>query len=74
MFAGWSVQAGIRQAKALDRLAADNVRFNNFFNVGFGDVTVPHGVWIDDHVGPMFALIEAARLICPHFTLQSALG
>jgi len=74
MFAGFCVQAGIRQAKALDRLAADNVRLHNLLDIGFGDVPVPDGVGVDDEVGAMLTLIETAGLIGTHFSLESALG
>ena len=41
MFAGWGVQAGIRQAETLNWLAAEDVRFDNLLDIGFGDVSVP---------------------------------
>jgi hypothetical protein len=41
MLAACSVQAEVCQAESFYRLSAENVRFNNFFDVGFGDVSVP---------------------------------
>ncbi len=74
MFAGRSVQTGVRQTEALDRFAAEDVRFNDLFDVAFGDGSVPHCVRVDDDVGAMFALVEAAGLIRAHSPLQPALG
>ena len=79
MFAGCGVQAGIRQAKALDGLAAEDVRLDNLLDIGFGDVTVPDGVGVDHDGGAVLALIEAAGLIGPHTNscpgpLEPALG
>ena len=74
MFAGWRVQAGICQAEPLDGFAAENVGLNNLFDVGLGDVSIPNCVGVDDDIWTVFALIEAARLVGAHFTLQSALG
>src|ERR1700687_654357 len=74
VFATRSVQAGICQAEAFDRFAAEDVGLNNLFDVGLGDVSIPDCVWIDDDIRTVFALIEAARLIGAYFPLQSSLG
>lgn len=59
MFAGGRVKAGIGQHQALDGFAADDVRFDDLIDIGFGDAPVPDRVGIDDQVRAMFALIEA---------------
>lgn len=60
MLARRRVEAGVGQHQAADGLAADDVRFDDFVDVGLGDVTVPHGIGIDDEVGAVFALVETA--------------
>ena len=74
VFAGWRVQAGICQAEAFDRFAAEDVGLNNLFDVGFGDVSIPNCVGVDHDVGAVFALIKAARLVGADFPLQAPLG
>lgn len=74
MFAGCGVQAGICQAEALDRFAAEDVGFDNLVDVGLGDVPIPDRVRVDDDVGTVLALIEAAGLIGAYFALETALG
>lgn len=74
VFAGRSVQAGVGQAKAFYRPAAKDVRLDDFLDVGFGDVSVPDGVGVDDDVGAVLALVEASRLIGADFAFQAALG
>jgi hypothetical protein len=53
-------------------MAAEDVRFDDFVDIGFGDVPVPHSFGIDDEVGAVFALIETARLVRSYFALQAA--
>ena len=74
MLAACSVQAQVCQAESLYWLSAENVRFNNFFGVGFGDVSVPDCVRVDHDVRTVFALIKAAGLISSDFTFQPVLG
>jgi len=74
MFAGCGVQAGVRQAEALDRLAAEDVGLDNLVDVGLGDVAVPDCVRVDDDVRAVLALIEAARMIGADFAFEAALG
>jgi hypothetical protein len=74
MLASRRVQAGISQAEPLDRLAADNVRLNDLFDVCFGDVSVPNRIRVDHYVGPVFTLIQAAGLVRADFALQAVRG
>ena len=74
MLTGSRVEAGIRQPEPFHWFAADDVRFDDLLDIGFGDVPVPDGVWIDNEVGAVLALVEAARLIGAHSSFQSTLG
>ena len=73
MLAGFGIEAGVGQAQPLDRLTANDVGFDDLVDVGFGDVPVPDGFWIDNDRRTVLALIQAAGLIRPHFALQAAL-
>ena len=73
MLAGFGIEAGVGQAQPLDRLTANDVGFDDLVDVGFGDVPVPDGFWIDNDRRTVLALIEASGLIRPHFALQAAL-
>ena len=73
VLAGFRVQARVGDTQALDWLSADDVGFDNFIHIGFGDVAVPDCVGVDDNIGPVFALIEAAGLVGSHSALQAAL-
>ena len=66
MLAGFGVQARVRDAQSLDRLSADDVRFDDLIHIGFGDVAVPDRFGIDHKVGSMLALVEAAGLVGSH--------
>jgi len=74
VFAHGRVQAGICQSKPFYRLAANDVGFDDLFDICLGDVPVPDCVGVNDEVGAMFALVEAAGLIGTYFPFQSALG
>ena len=74
MFAGFRVEAGFGQHEALYRFAPDDVGVDDFVDVGFGDVSVPDGIGIDDDVWTVLALIEAAGLIGTHFAFEAAHG
>ncbi len=73
MFAAFSIKAGVGQAQPLDWLPANDVRFDDLVYVGFGNVPVPDGFWIDNDCWTVLALIQTAGLIRPHFALQAAL-
>jgi hypothetical protein len=68
------IEAGLRQPQPLDGLSADDVRFDDFINIGFGDVAVPDRVGINHNIRSVLALIQTARLIGSHTPLQSAFG
>ena len=63
MGAGFGVQAGVGDAKALDGAAGDEVFGDDFFCVFGFDSAVPDGVRVDDNGGTVLALIEAARFV-----------
>jgi hypothetical protein len=66
------VEAFVGQTKAFDWLAADDVRIDDFVDVGFGDEAIPDGLRIDDKVGTVLALVEASGLIGADAAFQSA--
>ena len=68
------VQAPIRNDQPMYRLAADDVRDNDFFDVILGYIAVPNGVRVDDHGCAMLALIEASRFICPNRVADMVVG
>jgi hypothetical protein len=74
MFTGCSIQAGVSHHQALDGSPTDDVGFDDFIDVGFGDESVPDRIGIDHEVRAVLALVEAASLIGPHSVLESALG
>jgi hypothetical protein len=74
VFAGFGIQAGVGQAKALDRVSTDSVRIDNLVDVRFGDMAIPDGLGINDDGGSVLTLIEASRLVGAHASRQSALG
>ncbi len=69
-----SVQAVVSQHQALDWIAANDVRVNDLIDVGLADVSVPDGFGIDDDGWTVLALIEAARLVGPHFAFEATIG
>ena len=72
MHAGLGVQAGFGQPETFNGLAADDVRVDDFFDIGLSDVSIPNGIGIDDEVWAVLALIETAGLVGAHFALESA--
>lgn len=74
VFAGFGIEAFIGEAEAFDWLSIDDVGFDDFIDVGFGDVSVPDGFWIDDEIRPVFALIEAPGLVGANASLQTTGG
>jgi hypothetical protein len=72
MFTRGCIQAAIGQHQALNWLAADDVRLDDFIDVSLGDVSVPYGIGIDYEIRAVFALIETARLVGAHFALEAA--
>jgi hypothetical protein len=72
VFARGGVQAFIGQSKALDWSAADDVGLDDLVDIGLGDVSIPHGLGIDDEVRAVLALIETAGLVGSHFAFEAA--
>jgi len=73
VFARRCVQARIGQHQTLDGFAADDVRVDDFVDVGFGDVAIPDSIGINNQVRAVLALIEAAGLVGADFALEAAL-
>ena len=74
MLARSRIQATVGKPQPLDRFPANNVRFDDLVNVGFGDIAVPDGFWINHNIRPVLALIEAARLVGPYSAFEPAFG
>jgi hypothetical protein len=72
VLARFRIQAGVRQPKALDRFAADDVGFNDFIDIGFGDKSVPDGIGINHQIRAVLTLVETASLIGTHFAFKAA--
>src|SRR5262245_64110013 len=72
MLARAGVYAGVGEPQTLDRPSADDVRFDDFFDIGLGDAAVPDGVRIDDHRRAVFALIETAGAVGANRAIQTA--
>jgi hypothetical protein len=66
------VEALVGQNQTLDRPAVDNVRFNDLFDVGGRDATIPGAIRIDDHRWAVLALIETPGHVGTHAFLESA--
>lgn len=73
MFASRSIQARGSQHQPLHRLAAHNVRVNNFVNVRLSYAPIPDGLGVDHEIRSVLALIKATTLISPDFPLQPSL-
>lgn len=54
------VQAIICHEQALYRSAVDDVRLDDFVDIGGGDASVPDRVWVDDDGRTVLALVEAS--------------
>jgi hypothetical protein len=72
MLARLGIQAGIGQPQSLHRPALNDVRLHDLLDIGFADMSIPHGVRIDHYVRPVFALIQAPGLIRANPSFQSA--
>ena len=64
------VNAFLRQHQSLHRPSFDQMRLNNLRHIRGADMPVPDRVGVDDHIGPMLALVQAARRIDPDAILQ----
>jgi hypothetical protein len=74
MNAGWRVEAFVGETKAFDWLAADDVRIDDFVDIGFGDEAIPDGLRVDDEIRAVLALIKASGLIGADAAFESTLG
>jgi hypothetical protein len=74
VFTCCGIQAGVGHHQARDGFAADDVGFDDFIDVSFGDVSIPDRIGIDHEVRAVLALVETASLIGPHPALEAALG
>ena len=63
MLAGRRVQAFIPKPESLDWPSLQNVGLDNFVNIRQLDSSIPDGLRINNNVGAVLALIEAARLV-----------
>jgi len=65
------IQAGFRDAQAIDWLILHDVRSDNLVHVIGCNSAVPNGFWVDHHGRAVLTLVEAASLIGAHLTLES---
>ena len=69
-----SINAFVGKHEALHRSAVHYVGFDDLFNVGGRDASVPDAFRINDHRWTVFALVETSRHIGPHSLLESTQG
>lgn len=55
-----------RHQKPFDDFTLQNVSLHQFGHIGFRADPIPGAFRIDHHAGPIFAMIQAARLIGPN--------
>jgi hypothetical protein len=67
------IDARVGQPQSLNGFAANDVRLDNFVHIGWRDVAVPDPFGIHDEIGPVLALVKAARLIGANPVLQPTL-
>jgi len=72
MFTSRRIQAFFRKHQARDGFSTNNVGLDDFVDVSLGDVSVPDSVGIDHEIRSVLTLVETARLIGAHFTLEAA--
>ena len=70
MCAGWGIQTFVRQHQPLNLVSAQQVLLDDLGDVFRPYKPVPHRLRINDHRVPVFALVEAARFICPDADVQ----
>ena len=71
--AGFCVEAGVGDAQALYGAAGDEMLGNDGVSVFRFDVAVPDGIGVDDNVGAMLALVEAAGFVDADLAAQAGL-
>jgi hypothetical protein len=69
--AALGIEAGVGQHKPLNRTAMKEMLVDDLLHIFYVDEAVPDGVWIDHDDRPVLALVEAAKLVCPDFSLQA---
>ena len=67
------VDALIFKHKAGDRDVIHDVRLDDLSDIFGLHLAVPHGFGIDDHRGPVLALIEASGFVGAHQSLETAI-
>jgi hypothetical protein len=67
------VEAGIGKHKALHRLPADDVRFDDLVHICLGDVSIPHPLGVNYDIRAVLTLIETTRLVGPHSAFEPSL-
>jgi hypothetical protein len=70
VWTGGGVDAAFRQAEALDRPPVDQVLADDLLDIADGYRPVPDLLGVDDHRGPVLALIEAAGFVGAHARLE----
>lgn len=73
MFATGGVEAGIREDQAFDGASSNNVGFDDFIDICQGNPAVPYRFGVNDDIGSVLTLIEAAGLVGANLAFQSAL-
>jgi hypothetical protein len=63
MLASGGVEAGVSDSEAFDWLVGNDVRLHDFRDISERDMAIPYCLGIDDHGGPVLALIEASGLV-----------
>ena len=72
--AGFCIQAFVVKLQARDRLAVNEMGFNNFRDVFYSNSTVPDCLRINHYDRTVFTLIKAAGFVGSDLTFQSAFG
>lgn len=67
-----SIDAFLREHEPLNRVTVHDVRFDDLFDIVSGDSSIPNRIRIDDHSGPVLALIEATGHIGTHPLFESS--
>jgi hypothetical protein len=72
MWAGLGVNALVGQPEPLYGTAVDQVLLHDLRGVFRPYTAIPHGLGIDDHRGPVLALVQAERLVDAHLGAQTS--
>ena len=74
MLAGFRVEAFVLQAEALYRFSAYYVGLDDLVYICICDLAIPDGIRINDEIGSVLALIQAAGLVRADSAFQAASG